>query len=240
MSINASKTSKSPVFSRNQAMKNQFLQPKGVENVSNMSQPIRNIIINDQKHILDLYRSYRGHSRKGPWTPPLKTNSHMVYISSWRLWRLQVPGLSRAQPQGACEAGVQTSLGVPKKSWRASDKNAPPPFVGAQFHFWSFLSQMSVLKPSSEDFENIHTFQTSGKIHYILKDCYMWYSCTALLFWRNRSLLFTKQELPSESQHILRIAWICSVNQHIRFLIHKRVTHNDGQWQGSTLKIAYC
>ena len=52
-------------------MKNQFLQPKGVENVSNMSQPIRNIIINDQKHILDLYRSYRGHSRKAPW-PPLK------------------------------------------------------------------------------------------------------------------------------------------------------------------------
>ena len=36
---------------------------------SNMSQPMRNIIINDQKHILDLYRSYRGHSRKAPWTP---------------------------------------------------------------------------------------------------------------------------------------------------------------------------
>mgnify|MGYP004028855629 CR=1 FL=1 len=37
-------------------------------------------------------------------------------------------------------------------------------YVGAQFHFWSFLSQMSVLKQSSEDFENIHTFQTPWKI----------------------------------------------------------------------------
>ena len=28
--------------------------------------------------------------------------------------RLLAHGVSRAQPQGACEAGVQTSLGVPK------------------------------------------------------------------------------------------------------------------------------
>ena len=135
---------------------------------------------------------------------------------------------------------VQTSLEVPKKSLRTHHNT---PICGRSISFWAFLSQMSVLKQSSEDFENIHTFQTPGNIHYILKDCYMWYSCTTLLFWRTRNLLLTKQKLPSESQHILGITCICSVNQHIRFLIHKRVTLNDGQWQESILKIAlfaYC
>ena len=37
-------------------------------------------------------------------------------VWSPELFRLLVLGVSRAQPQGACEAGVQISLGVPKKS----------------------------------------------------------------------------------------------------------------------------
>ena len=146
---------------------------------------------------------------------------------------------SSAAARGLRSRRSNKSGGTQKISTSLRQKR-PPPFVGAQLHFCSFLSQMSVLKQSSEDFENIHTFQTPGNIHYILKDCYMWYSCTTLLFWRNRSLLLTKQKLPSESQHILGITCICSVNQHIRFSIHKRVTLNDGQWQGSTLNIAYC
>ena len=49
------KTGKIRHFFENQAMKNQFLRPNGVENVSNMSQSVWNIIIDDQKHIFDLY-----------------------------------------------------------------------------------------------------------------------------------------------------------------------------------------
>ena len=45
-------------------MKNQFLRPNGVENVSNMSQPVWNIIIDDQKHILDLNKSHKGPLKK--------------------------------------------------------------------------------------------------------------------------------------------------------------------------------
>ena len=51
-------------FSKNQAMKNQFLRPNGVENVSNMSQPVWNIIIDDQKHILDLNKSHNDYLKK--------------------------------------------------------------------------------------------------------------------------------------------------------------------------------
>ena len=50
---------------------------------------------------------------------------------------LLVLNVSRAQPQGACEAGVQTSLGVPKNV--DDDHKKAPPFVGAQFYFESFL-----------------------------------------------------------------------------------------------------
>ena len=146
----------------------------------------------------------------------------------------------------ACRSLAASLFNSAQQVWRYPTNlhepatKTPPHLWSLHFTFSHFLSQMSVLKQSSEDFENIHTFQTPGNIHYILKDCYMWYSCTTLLFWRNRNLLLTKQKLPSESQHILGITCICSVNQHIRFLIHKRVTLNDDQWQGNTLKIAYC
>ena len=53
-------------------MKNQFLRPNGVENVSNMSQSVWNIIIDDQKHILDLRKSHKGRLKKSASTPPLK------------------------------------------------------------------------------------------------------------------------------------------------------------------------
>ena len=53
-------------------MKNQFSQPNDVDNVLNMSQSVQNININDQKHILDLYKSYKGSLEKSGWPPPLK------------------------------------------------------------------------------------------------------------------------------------------------------------------------
>ena len=52
------------MFLKNQAMKNQFLRPNGVENVSNMSQSVWNIIIDDQKHILDFKKSHTGRLQK--------------------------------------------------------------------------------------------------------------------------------------------------------------------------------
>ena len=82
MPIKALKTSKSAIFSRNQAMKNQFLQPKCVENVSNMSQPIRNIIINDQKHILDLIKSHKSHLKKR--CSPLPKKIPKVYFQLFK------------------------------------------------------------------------------------------------------------------------------------------------------------
>ena len=60
----ALKTAKSTIFSKSQAMKNQVLRPNGVENVSNISQPVWNIIIDDQKHILDLNKSHKGPLKK--------------------------------------------------------------------------------------------------------------------------------------------------------------------------------
>ena len=66
-------------------MKNQFLRPNGVENVSNMSQSVWNIIIDDQKHILDLRKSHKGRValKKAPQTPPLKKNSQILSICDW-------------------------------------------------------------------------------------------------------------------------------------------------------------
>ena len=59
-------------------MKNQFLRPNGVENVSNMSQPVWNIIIDDQKHILDLNKSHKGPLKKSASPPPHKKNSQIL------------------------------------------------------------------------------------------------------------------------------------------------------------------
>ena len=53
-------------------MKDQFLRPNGVKNVSNMSQSVWNIIIDDKKHILDLIKSHKGHLKKSGSTPPPK------------------------------------------------------------------------------------------------------------------------------------------------------------------------
>ena len=60
MLTKALKTTKSEVLSKKLAMENQLLGPNGFENVSNMSQSVRNIIVDDQKHILDLNKSHKG------------------------------------------------------------------------------------------------------------------------------------------------------------------------------------
>ena len=39
-------------------MKDQVLRPKGVKNVSSVSQSFQNIVIDDQKHIFDLNESH--------------------------------------------------------------------------------------------------------------------------------------------------------------------------------------
>ena len=39
-------------------MKDQVLRPKGVKNVSSVSQLAQNIVINDQKHILELNKAH--------------------------------------------------------------------------------------------------------------------------------------------------------------------------------------
>ena len=41
-------------------MKDQFLRPNGVENVSSISQSVQNIIINHQKCNFDLSKSHKG------------------------------------------------------------------------------------------------------------------------------------------------------------------------------------
>ena len=70
MLIKTLQTSKSSIFVENHAMKNQFLRPNGVENVSNMSQWVWEIIIHDQKHILYLNKSHKSRLKKR--LPPQK------------------------------------------------------------------------------------------------------------------------------------------------------------------------
>ena len=108
---------------------------------------------------------------------------HLHISDSWK-YSFRPFGDRRHLSAAASGLGSRRSnkSGGTQKICTSPPQKRPPPFVGAQFHFWSFFSQMSVLKQSSEDFENIHTFQTPGNIHYILKDCYMWYSWTNLLF----------------------------------------------------------
>ena len=79
----AFKTSKSVLFGGKSANENQFLRPNSVEDVSNISQSARNIIpvMNDQNHILDIKKAYKGHLEKRSWTPPKKRNSHMILQS---------------------------------------------------------------------------------------------------------------------------------------------------------------
>ena len=60
------------LFDGKSGNENQFLRPNSVEDVSNISQSARNIIMNGQKHILDSKKSYKGHLEKRSWTPPLK------------------------------------------------------------------------------------------------------------------------------------------------------------------------
>ena len=56
-------------FSRKLVMKNQFSRPKGLENVSNMSQSVWNIIVDDRNHVLDLKKSHKGCLEKAPHRP---------------------------------------------------------------------------------------------------------------------------------------------------------------------------
>ena len=53
-------------------MQIRFSWPNGVENVSNMFQSIQNIIINDRKYILDLYKWHKGRLKKSCWPPHKK------------------------------------------------------------------------------------------------------------------------------------------------------------------------
>ena len=53
-------------------MQIRFSWPNGVENVSNMFQSIQNIIINDRKYILDLYKWHKGRLKKDAQPPPKK------------------------------------------------------------------------------------------------------------------------------------------------------------------------
>ena len=74
---NGKKRQNPPFFSKNQAVKNQFLRPNGIENASNMSQSVWNIIIDDQKHILDLIKSHKGRLKKSASPAHIKKNSHL-------------------------------------------------------------------------------------------------------------------------------------------------------------------
>ena len=66
----------------NMPMKNQFSQPNGVENGSNMSESVPNMKINYQKHILDLYEFSKWSTRGVKFYPPKSNisvwNSHIT------------------------------------------------------------------------------------------------------------------------------------------------------------------
>ena len=77
----AFKTSKSAIFLENSGTENEFLRLNGVENVSNISQSVRNIIMNDQKHILDFCKSHKGLLQKVSGTHPLKKKFPFYQLS---------------------------------------------------------------------------------------------------------------------------------------------------------------
>ena len=58
------KSSKSQGFVQKSCNKNQFLWPNGAAIVSNMSQSVQNIVINDEKHIFDLNKSHKDNLKK--------------------------------------------------------------------------------------------------------------------------------------------------------------------------------
>ena len=70
MLVKAFKTLKFVLFDGKSGNENQFLRPNSVEDVSNISQSARNIIMNGQKHILDCKKSYKGHLEKRQAMPP--------------------------------------------------------------------------------------------------------------------------------------------------------------------------
>ena len=80
-------------FSKNQAMKNQFLRPNGVKIVSKKSQSVWNIIIDDQKHILDLIKSHKGHLKKvaQPRLKKIPIFSNFLKIFFWLILLPQEP-----------------------------------------------------------------------------------------------------------------------------------------------------
>ena len=81
MLIKASKPTKSVILFEKSDNEKSILRPSDAENVSNMSQSVQNIIINDHKHILDLNKSYKGHLQKNPGNPfPKNGNSQIEVI----------------------------------------------------------------------------------------------------------------------------------------------------------------
>ena len=71
--VKALKPTKSVILFEKSDNEKLILRPSDAENVSNMSQSVRNIIINDHKHVLDLNKSYKGHLQKNPAPHTLKT-----------------------------------------------------------------------------------------------------------------------------------------------------------------------
>ena len=130
--------------------------------------------------------------------------------------------------------------GGTQKILTSQPQKRPPHLWALDFifgHFWVKCQFWNTLWRTLRTFTHFRLLETFT----IFWKTAMCYTVEQLcFFWRNRNLLLTKQKLPSESQHCLGINCICSVNPHIRFLIHKRLKLNDCQWQGSTLKIAYC
>ena len=112
---------------------------------------------------------------------------------------LLVLDVSRAQPQGACEAGVQTSLGVPKKSGRTHDKNAPPICGRSISLLVIFESNVSFETVFGGLWEHSHISDTwkhslySERLLYVTQIyaqlCF--FDGTEACFWRNRSFLLS-------------------------------------------------
>ena len=65
-------------------MQIRFSWLNGVENVSNMLQSIQNIIINDRKYILDLYKWHKGRPKK---KMPLTTFYYSIKKNSLKIMR---------------------------------------------------------------------------------------------------------------------------------------------------------
>ena len=111
---------------------------------------------------------------------------------------LLVLDVSRAQPQGACEAGVQTSLGGTQKMSTSPPQKRPPHLWALNFifgHFWVKCQFWNNLRRTLRTFTHFRLLETfiifwkTALCDTVAQLCF--FDGTEACFWRNKSFFLS-------------------------------------------------